>query len=128
MSAPFHHANQTFTPIARRATWSTAAICALQSRRTSACTQCHADLHTIGAPTQFTAEITRFNGGHPEFAILRNRGSDPGTIKLNHSVHLKHNLRGTPWSCAARLRRLPSHRAAASRMEVRIIAAARYAR
>ncbi|MGC2291334.1 MAG: hypothetical protein WA450_05305, partial [Candidatus Acidiferrales bacterium] len=93
-SAPFHHANQTFTPIC--------ASCHLEHRghlrlavtADITCTQCHADLHTIGAPTQFTAEITRFNGGHPEFAILRNRGSDPGTIKLNHFVHLKHNLRG----------------------------------
>ncbi|MFZ3329945.1 MAG: hypothetical protein WA197_04895 [Candidatus Acidiferrales bacterium] len=93
-SAPFHHANQTFTPLC--------ASCHLEHRghlrlavtADISCTQCHADLHTIGTPTRFTGKITRFNGGHPEFAILRNRGSDPGTIKLNHAVHLKHDLRG----------------------------------
>jgi hypothetical protein len=93
-SAPLHHANQTFTPAC--------ASCHLEHRghlrlavtADISCTQCHANLHTTGAATRFTSDITRFNGGHPEFAILRDGGSDPGTIKLNHAVHLKHNLRG----------------------------------
>jgi hypothetical protein len=92
--APFHHANQVFTP--------TCASCHREHRghlrlavtADISCTQCHANLRTIGASTHFTTDITRFNGGHPEFAILHNRGSDPGTIKLNHFVHLKRNLRG----------------------------------
>lgn len=92
--APFHHANQTFTP--------TCASCHLEHRghlrlavtADITCTQCHANLHTVGTATQYTADITAFNGGHPEFAILRDGGSDPGTIKLNHAVHLKRNLRG----------------------------------
>ena len=93
-NAPLHHANQTFTPAC--------ASCHLEHRghlrlavtADITCTQCHANLHTTGASTRFTADITRFNGGHPEFAILRDGGSDPGTIKLNHAVHLKGNLRG----------------------------------
>src|ERR1700729_1911173 len=44
--------------------------------------------------THFVSDITRFNGGHPEFAASPSGSIDPGTIKLNHAIHLKHNLRG----------------------------------
>jgi hypothetical protein len=92
--APLHHANQIFTP--------TCAACHAEHRghprlavtADVSCTQCHASLHTTGAATHFTSDITRFVGGHPEFAALRTGSVDPGTIKLNHAIHLKHNLRG----------------------------------
>jgi len=92
--APLHHANQTFTP--------GCAACHAEHRghprlavtADVSCTQCHANLQTRGTATHFTSEITRFNGGHPEFAALRAGSVDPGTIKLNHAIHLKHNLRG----------------------------------
>ena len=93
-SAPFHHANQTFTPICASCHVEHRGHLRLAVTSDISCTQCHSNLHTIGTPTRFTAEITRFNGGHPEFAILRDGKSDPGTIKLNHAVHLKRNLRG----------------------------------
>ena len=92
--APLHHANQIFTP--------TCAACHAEHRghprlavtADVSCTQCHANLHTNGTATHFTADITRFVGGHPEFAALHPGSVDPGTIKLNHEIHLKHNLRG----------------------------------
>ncbi len=92
--APVHHANQLFTP--------SCAACHAEHRghprlavtADVSCTQCHANLRTTGATTHFTADITRFNGGHPEFAALRPGSVDPGTIKLNHAVHMKHDLRG----------------------------------
>ena len=92
--APPHHANQIFTP--------NCAACHAEHRghprlavtADVSCTQCHANLHTTGAATHFTSDITRFVGGHPEFAASRHGRVDPGTIKLNHAIHLKHNLRG----------------------------------
>jgi hypothetical protein len=92
--APLHHANQLFTP--------GCAACHAEHRghprlavtADVSCTQCHANLHTTGAATHFTSDITRFVGGHPEFAALRSGSVDPGTIKLNHAIHLKSNLRG----------------------------------
>ncbi len=92
--APRHHANQVFTP--------TCAACHAEHRghprlavtADVSCTQCHANLHTTGAAPHFSADIRRFVGGHPEFAALRRGSSDPGTIQLNHAIHLKHNLRG----------------------------------
>jgi hypothetical protein len=93
-NAPLHHANQTFTPVCASCHVEHRGHLRLAVTADITCTQCHADLHTTGAATRFTADITRFNGGHPEFAILRDGGSDPGTIKLNHAVHLKGNLRG----------------------------------
>jgi hypothetical protein len=59
-----------------------------------ACTQCHADLKTTQGTTKLVANITGFNGSHPEFAALRAGAKDPGTIKFNHQVHLKQDLRG----------------------------------
>jgi hypothetical protein len=93
-NAPPHHANQTFTPACASCHVEHRGHLRLAVTADITCTQCHANLHTTGAATRFTSDITRFNGGHPEFAILRDGGSDPGTIKLNHAVHLKSNLRG----------------------------------
>lgn len=66
-----------------------------------ACAECHADLKTTGnsvllAPQ--TRHIRSFESGHPEFsALLPVAGvaaSDPGTIKLNHAIHMKPIRRG----------------------------------
>jgi len=60
----------------------------------AACTQCHRDLRTAGPATKFAADIENFGPGHPEFAAVRPGSVDPGTIKLNHAVHMKRNLAG----------------------------------
>ena len=63
-----------------------------------ACAQCHADLKTSGNSTRFVSHIRSFADGHPEFTALRSvagiGGSDPGTIKLNHAIHMKPIRRG----------------------------------
>jgi hypothetical protein len=91
---PVHHANAVFTP--------SCASCHVEHRGTlrlaatadANCTQCHADLHTTGATTRLVRDITGFEKGHPEFAVLRADRGDPTTIKLNHYRHLQPNLAG----------------------------------
>jgi hypothetical protein len=70
----------------------------LQLARTSdqACTQCHADLakHTKDMRPHFENAVLHFSGAHPEFAVLREKKGDPGTVRLNHYVHLQPTLKG----------------------------------
>ncbi len=79
---------------ARIATWNIKVRLRLASTSDRACTQCHADLTTTHGPSKFVSNIRGFDSSHPEFAVLRGGYSDPGTIKFNHQVHLKEDLRG----------------------------------
>jgi hypothetical protein len=63
-----------------------------------ACAECHSDLKTNGNSARFAPHILSFEDGHPEFAVLRSvagiSAADPGTIKLNHAIHMKPIRRG----------------------------------
>jgi len=63
-----------------------------------ACTQCHGDLHAVSATSLYANRIRTFADGHPEFAVFRSAAatsaSDPGTIKLNHALHMRSIRRG----------------------------------
>ena len=91
---PIHQADQTFSPACSSCHVEHQGTLRLASTSDRACTQCHADLKTTQGTTKLVANITGFNGSHPEFAVLRPGASDPGTIKFNHQVHLKEDLRG----------------------------------
>jgi hypothetical protein len=91
---PIHHANQIFTPNCASCHEEHRGHLHLAATSNVSCTQCHANLHTAGARTHFALTVTRFDSDHPEFAAVRFGNADPGTIKFNHAVHLKHNLRG----------------------------------
>jgi hypothetical protein len=56
--------------------------------------QCHANLTTRAGSSSFVRDISSFGGNHPEFAVLRSQPHDPGTIQLNHYLHLKPDLLG----------------------------------
>jgi len=58
------------------------------------CSQCHGDLKTSASAAHFEAGIHSFEDGHPQFAALRGNARDPGTIKVNHAIHLKPIRRG----------------------------------
>jgi len=62
------------------------------------CARCHADLGTAGTGSQFAKNIASFSNRHPEFLALRPQNGgpprDPGTIKLNHALHMKAIRRG----------------------------------
>lgn len=91
---PIHHANQTFTPNCSSCHVEHRGRARLAETSDADCSQCHADLRTNGEPTKFVRDIENFGSGHPQFAVLRSGNSDPGTIKLNHAVHMKRNLAG----------------------------------
>jgi len=82
-----------------------------------ACAECHIDLRTSRGATQYASHINSFEDGHPEFAALRFVAgfapSDPGTIKLNHAIHMKPIRRG-PNGPAIQLECDNCHRATAA--------------
>lgn len=91
---PVHHENQAFTP--------DCATCHVEHRGTMhlaatsnrSCAQCHANLKSRAGPLKFHEYIESFEDGHPQFAALREGTRDPGTIKLNHAIHMKPIRRG----------------------------------
>ena len=91
---PVHHADAALTPSCASCHVEHRATPRLSATADANCTQCHADLHTRGSAPLFVRNITSFNGGHPEFAVLRAGKGDPTTIKLNHFRHLQANLAG----------------------------------
>src|SRR5260221_10549932 len=75
----------------------------LTAASTKSCAQCHAELSLAGNDSHFAKHIRSFANGHPEFAAVRtaangaassSAGNDPGTIKLNHALHMKAIRRG----------------------------------
>ena len=70
----------------------------LAAVRTRTCAECHGNLGAAGAGSHFATNIRSFAGGHPEFAALRGTSGvgprDPGTIKLNHALHMTAIRRG----------------------------------
>jgi hypothetical protein len=92
---PVHQAKETFTP--------ECASCHVEHQNTfklaatseASCTQCHSDLKVKEGKPAFALNIKSFSDGHPEFAAVRpGHAPDPGTVKLNHFVHLKKDLKG----------------------------------
>ena len=91
---PIHKANQTFSPSCSNCHVEHQGTLRMASTSDRACTQCHADLQTTHGASKFASSIRGFDSSHPEFAVLRPGATDPGTIKFNHKVHLKMDLRG----------------------------------
>jgi hypothetical protein len=63
----------------------------------AACTQCHKDLKPNGQFKFVVASAHAISGfsksdGHPDLRVFENRTTDPGTLKFNHSVHMKKGL------------------------------------
>jgi hypothetical protein len=92
---PIHHADQVFTPTCSSCHVEHRGQLRLAATANQSCTQCHSNLRTTGASISYARHIMEFStGGHPEFAALRSGFCDPGTIKLNHAIHMKANLLG----------------------------------
>jgi hypothetical protein len=92
---PIHHADQAFTPSCSSCHVEHRGRMRLAATADASCTQCHADLRTSGAATSYAKDITAFTSDeHPEFRPLRAGYRDPGTIKLDHAIHLKAGLMG----------------------------------
>jgi predicted CXXCH cytochrome family protein len=92
--APAHPANQTFTPACASCHVEHKGKRLLRATADQTCTQCHSDLKTRDGKAHFAQAIGGFDHRHPEFAVVRDGGKDPGGIKLNHYVHLQADLIG----------------------------------
>jgi len=91
---PLHHATQVFTPACASCHADHRGAIRLAATSDASCTQCHANLETRESSTSFVRTIGSFESNHPEFAVLRSNRRDPGTIQLNHYLHLQPNLLG----------------------------------
>jgi Cytochrome c7 and related cytochrome c len=92
--APAHNQRQTFTPACSSCHIEHKGRRRLAEVAETGCTQCHGDLTVKDGTPQYNPHISRFDGGHPEFAEVHSGQSDAGTINLNHNAHLRSTLRG----------------------------------
>jgi hypothetical protein len=60
----------------------------------ASCSRCHADLKTSTGPATVVKSISSLQVDHPEMTVFRENRKDPGTIRVNHYVHMKPNLLG----------------------------------
>ncbi len=91
---PVHQAQQTFTPECASCHVEHTGQVSLARTNDAGCTQCHTDLKTKSGTLRFAASIKSFSNGHPEFGVVRPGVRDASTIKFNHQVHLKKDLKG----------------------------------
>ena len=93
---PVHHDDQI------RADVPTCATCHVEHRgrinivasSNISCSQCHSNLKVAAGQLPYAAHIQSLEDGHPEVAVKRDNFKDPGTILLNHNVHMKPIRRG----------------------------------
>ncbi|HXH68642.1 MAG TPA: hypothetical protein VNI81_15685 [Candidatus Limnocylindrales bacterium] len=93
---PMHHENQV------RADVPNCATCHMEHRgrvnivagSNISCSECHSHLKVSAGNTLYATGIRTLEDGHPEIAALRKNAKDPGTILLNHSIHMKPIRRG----------------------------------
>jgi hypothetical protein len=95
---PMHHAAKTNAGDCATCHAEHRGRVSLITAKNESCSQCHGDLKTSNGATHFAAHIESFEDGHPEFAALHSNGgvaaSDPGTIRVNHAIHMKPIRRG----------------------------------
>ena len=95
---PMHHASQTQAPDCATCHPEHRGSRSIAAASNPACAECHSDLMASHSATPYATHIKSFEDGHPEFAALRSvvgvAASDPGTIKLNHALHMKSIRRG----------------------------------
>jgi hypothetical protein len=95
---PIHHARQMATPACATCHTEHHGRINLAAASNQACAACHGDLQAVRSVSPYASRIRSFEDGHPEFVALRSvsgvTASDPGTIRLNHSLHMKPIRRG----------------------------------
>jgi hypothetical protein len=95
---PMHHAAKTGAPECSTCHVEHRGRVNVVAAKNQSCAECHADLRASSSATRFVAHIESFENGHPEFAALRpsegREARDPGTIRVNHAIHMKPIRRG----------------------------------
>jgi hypothetical protein len=89
-----HHITEASTPTCAMCHADHRGAIRLAATSDANCTRCHADLQVRGNSAAVVRSIRSFANDHPEFAALRPEHRDPGTIQLNHYVHLQAGLLG----------------------------------
>jgi ssDNA-binding Zn-finger/Zn-ribbon topoisomerase 1 len=93
--APAHHAaEQIFAPACASCHVEHQGAPYLRQPADKKCSQCHGNLKVKSGQPHYQSGISGFDITHPEFAALRDGYTDPGTIKINHAVHMKAGLLG----------------------------------
>lgn len=95
---PVHHATQVKTLGCATCHGEHQGRVSIVAASNESCATCHGVLKTSGGTAHFESGIHSLEDGHPQFAALRpNDGapaSDPGTIRVNHAIHMKPIRRG----------------------------------
>ena len=95
---PVHHSSSERSPNCAECHTEHRGRINLSAASNQACAVCHRDLKSKGPASKYENHIVSFEDDHPEFAALRTVAGiparDPGTIKLNHAIHLKSIRRG----------------------------------
>lgn len=86
---PMHHAAQTEAQSCSTCHAEHRGRVNIRAASNESCAQCHGDLKTWAGVPHYESHIRSFDDGHPEFEALRGNAGDPGTIKVNHAIHLK---------------------------------------
>ena len=114
---PAHHVAQTSVPKCASCHDEHRGRINITGATNQTCAECHSDLKASRGAAQYASHIRTFEDGHPEFAALRSVESgavkDPGTIKLNHAIHMK-PIRSGPNGPNVQLECVNCHRATAA--------------
>lgn len=88
---PVHHENQIAADVPACATCHAEhrGRINLSAASNQSCAECHGRLKVASGRVQYAAHIHTVEEGHPEFAALRDSARDPGTIRLNHAIHMR---------------------------------------
>lgn len=92
-NAPAHQANEKFTPACSSCHVEHEGASTLIAVNDRQCVQCHSDMQVKTGSSKFETVVKSFKADHPEFKPLR-KPRDPGTVALNHEVHMKPGIRG----------------------------------
>jgi hypothetical protein len=95
---PVHHVTTMKTPECADCHTEHRGRVNISAASSQSCAGCHSQIHNGVPSKQFAPGIRTFRDGHSEFFALRWTGGapprDPGTIKLNHSIHMNLIRRG----------------------------------
>jgi hypothetical protein len=110
-AGPAHNVVQTFTPPCGTCHTEHKGEQQLAMLSNDSCVSCHADVQLQeGATVRFAKKVTDFTQDHPQFALTVANGTSPrrlrlddagarqsdrATLKLNHELHLKPNLKSS---------------------------------
>jgi hypothetical protein len=110
---PVHHTAQTRTPNCAECHVEHRGKINLSAASNQSCATCHSDLRLKSGETHFPSGIHSFEDGHPDFGAADKANQDPGTIKLNHMLHMK-PIRSSPNGPIVQLTCGDCHRSAAA--------------